>query len=91
MGKFTPERRSATLAALALEGTATVTDELIDLHDRILIKLFATAKNKHQEQFQTQGKAINDQVRLVSQESPVFRPGRVSTLRKAQQDGIYWL
>ena len=66
LGKFTPERRYATLAALALEGTATVTDELIELHDRILIKLFATAKNKHQEQFQTQGKAINDQVRLYS-------------------------
>jgi len=68
LGKFTPERRYATLAALALEGTATVTvtDELIELHDRILIKLFANAKNKHQEQFQTQGKAINDQVRLYS-------------------------
>jgi hypothetical protein len=31
---------------------ATVTDEIIDLHDRILGKLFNAAKNKHQQQFQ---------------------------------------
>lgn len=43
---------------------ATVTDELIDLHNRILGKLFNAAKNKHQRQFQASGKVINDKVRL---------------------------
>lgn len=66
LGKFESERRYATLVALALEGTATVIDEVVDLHDRILVKLFITAKNKHQQQFQKQGKAINDKVRLYS-------------------------
>ncbi len=66
LGKFESERRYATLVALALEGMATVTDELVDLHDRILVKLFSTAKNKHQQQFHQQGKAINDKVRLYS-------------------------
>ncbi|EKD96823.1 MAG: Transposase [uncultured bacterium] len=66
LAKFESERRYATLVALALEGTATVTDEVVDLHDRILVKLFSTAKNKHQQQFQKQGKAINDKVRLYS-------------------------
>ena len=66
LGKFENDRRHATLTALALEGTATLTDEIIDLHDRIMIKLFATAKNKHKQQFQKQGKAINDKVRLFS-------------------------
>ncbi|MFZ2219456.1 MAG: Tn3 family transposase, partial [Rhodoferax sp.] len=42
----------------------TVTDEIIDLHDRILGKLFNAAKNKHQQQFQASGKAINAKVRL---------------------------
>ena len=43
---------------------ATVTDEIIDLHDRILGKLlFNAAKNKHQQQFQA-WKAINAKVRL---------------------------
>ena len=66
LGKFENERRYATLVAVVLESTATVTDELVDLHDRILIKLFSSAKKKHQQQFQKQGKAINDKVRLYS-------------------------
>ncbi len=37
---------------------ATVTDEIIDLHDRILGKLFNAAKHKHQQQFQASGKAL---------------------------------
>ena len=64
LAKFESHRRYATLAALVIEGTATVTDEIIDLHDRILGKLFAAAKNRHQQQFQASGKAINDKVRL---------------------------
>jgi hypothetical protein len=66
LGKFESERRYATLVAQVLEGMATVTDELIDLHDRILIKVFSTAKNKHQQQFHKKGKAINDKIRLYS-------------------------
>jgi TnpA family transposase len=66
LAKFESERRYATLAALALESIATVTDEVIDLHDRILGRLFSTAKHKHREQFHQQGKAINDKVRLYS-------------------------
>ena len=62
--KFEQDRRYATLVALAVEGTATVTDEVIDLHDRIVGTLFNAAKHKHQEQFQTDGKAINDKFRL---------------------------
>ena len=64
LAKFEPQRRYATLVALAIEGMATVTDEIIDLHDRILGKLFNAAKNKHQQQFQSSGKAINAKVRL---------------------------
>jgi TnpA family transposase len=66
LAKFEVKRRYATLVALALEGTATVTDQLIDLHDRILVKMFSTAKHKHHQQFQDKGKAINDKVRLYS-------------------------
>lgn len=65
--KFEPERRYATLVALVLECTATLTDELVDLHDRILMRIFRAAKIKHDEKFQKQGKAINDKVRLYSQ------------------------
>ena len=64
LAKFELQRRYATLVALAIEGMATVIDEIIDLHDRILGKLFNAAKHKHQQQFQASGKAINAKVRL---------------------------
>ncbi|MCU9672258.1 hypothetical protein KSF96_023615, partial [Escherichia coli] len=67
-----------TLAAVVLESTATVIDELADLHDRILVKLFTGAKHKHQQQFQKQGKAINDKVRLYSRIGQVLRDAKES-------------
>jgi len=79
LAKFEAQRRYATLVALAIEGMATVTDEIIDLHDRIIGKLFNAAKNKHQQQFQASGKAINDKVRLY---------GRIGqALLEAKQNG----
>jgi len=76
--KFERERRYATLVALAVEGTATVTDEVIDLHDRIVGKLFNAAKHKHQEQFQADGKAINDKLRLYGQVGQALLEARQS-------------
>jgi hypothetical protein len=79
LAKFEPQRRYATLVALTIEGMATVTDEIIDLHDRILGRLFNAARNRHQEQFQASGKAINDKVRLY---------GRIGqALLEARQSG----
>ena len=79
LAKFEPQRRYATLVTVAIEGMATVTDEIIDLHDRIIGKLFNAAKNKHQQQFQASGKAINDKVRLY---------GRIGqALIEAKQNG----
>ena len=77
--RFERQRRYATLVALAVEGTATITDEVIGLHDRIVGKLFNTAKHKHKEQFQADGKAINEKLRLY---------GRVGqALLAARQNG----
>jgi len=79
LAKFEPQRRYATLVAVAVEGMATVTDEVIDLHDRIIGKLFNTAKHKHQQQFQASGKSINEKVRLY---------GRIGqALLEAKQNG----
>ncbi|MBU6140404.1 MAG: Tn3 family transposase [Proteobacteria bacterium] len=64
LSKLESDRRYATLTALALESMATVTDEIIDLHDRIMARLFSTAKNKHQKKFHESGKAINEKVHL---------------------------
>jgi TnpA family transposase len=59
-----PTRRYATLVAVVLEARATVIDEIVDLHDRIIGALFNRAKRRHEQQFQQSGKAINEKVRL---------------------------
>lgn len=78
LAKFEQARRLATLVVLALEGTATVLDELLDLHDRIVGKVFNAAKNKHQRQFQASGKAINQQVRLFGRVGQALLTARAS-------------
>lgn len=59
-----PTRRYATLVAVVLEARATVIDEIVDLHDRIVGALFNRARRTHEQQFQLSGKAINEKVRL---------------------------
>ena len=66
VGVIEDTRRHATLVALALDGRASVTDEIIDLHDRIMIRLVATAKHKYRERFLSEGREINDKVRLYA-------------------------
>lgn len=74
-----PARRHATLVAIVLETRATIIDELVDWHDRMIGKLFNRAKRSHEERFQQSGKAINEKVHLYS------RIGRV--LLEARHDG----
>lgn len=59
-----PSRRYATIVAILLETRATIIDEIVDMHDRIMGTLFSRAKRSHAEQFQQSGKAVNDKVRL---------------------------
>ena len=40
LAKFEKQRHYATLVSLTIKDIATVTDEIIDLHDRIIGKLF---------------------------------------------------
>ncbi|MBY0545567.1 MAG: Tn3 family transposase [Gammaproteobacteria bacterium] len=79
LSKFEPVRRYATLVTLVLESTATITDEIIDLHDRIIGRLFNVAKNKHHKRFQKSGKDINSKIRIY---------GKIGqALVSAKQDG----
>ena len=86
-GQMTPQhfqdldsaRRYATLVAVLLVARATVIDETIDLHDRIMGALFNKAKRGHEQQFQMSGKEINEKVRLY------WRVG--SALMEARQKG----
>ena len=66
LAKFEAKRRYATLVALVIESKATIIDEIIDLHDRIIGSIFNKAKNKHQQAFVASGKSINEKVELYS-------------------------
>jgi TnpA family transposase len=61
-----PARRYATLVAVLLDTQATVIDQILELNDRFIGKLFADAKRKHAEAFHNHGKAINEKVRMYS-------------------------
>ena len=59
-----PDRRYATLVAVILETKATIIDQIVDLHDRLIGALFNRAKRAHAEQFQQSARAINEKLRL---------------------------
>ncbi|MCL1142447.1 hypothetical protein [Shewanella gaetbuli] len=63
---FEPLRRHATLTAVVLDTRATLIDELIDMHDRIMASKENVARRKHAEQFQSSGKQINEQLKVLS-------------------------
>jgi hypothetical protein len=64
--EYEPDRRHATLVALMIETAATLTDEVLDLHDRLIGSFFTKSKGKYERAFAEQGKAINDKVRLYA-------------------------
>ena len=57
-------RRHATLIAVLLDTEATITDQILDMHDRIVGRMFNEAKRKHEQSFADSGRAINEKVRL---------------------------
>jgi hypothetical protein len=64
---FEVERCHATLVAILLDTQATLIDEILDLHDRMIGSAFAKAKRTYESSFQEAGKAINEKVRLYAQ------------------------
>lgn len=64
--EYEPARRHGTLVALLLETSTTLTDEIFDLHDRLIGSFFTKSKNKYEYTFAEQGRAINDKVRLYA-------------------------
>lgn len=66
LSKFEPARRYATLFAMAVESMATVTDEIIDLHDRIIGRLIRTAQNKQNQQTLASRSTVAAMIRLHS-------------------------
>ena len=66
MRRFDEAQRYALLVALLLETRATLTDEILAMHDRIMGKLFARAKRKHEEAFLESAQTINEKIRIFA-------------------------
>src|SRR5271166_6568725 len=59
-------RRHATLVAVALDLAASLTDQAVDLFDRLIGTMFRKADARHARAFQADGRAINEKVRLYA-------------------------
>lgn len=59
-------RRHATLTAITLDLAASLTDHAIDLFDRLVGAMFRKAEGRHARDFQADGRAINEKVRLYA-------------------------
>src|SRR5467141_616344 len=60
------QRRHATLVAVALDHAASLTDQAINLFDRLIGAMFRKADERHARAFQADGRAINEKVRLYA-------------------------
>jgi len=49
LSKFESIRRYATLAAIAVEARATLIDQIVDLHDRLIGQIFSRAKRTQED------------------------------------------
>ena len=64
--EFEPLRRYATLTALVLELTATLTDEAINRFEHLVGQMFKKSERTHADRFHASGKSINEKVRLYA-------------------------
>src|SRR5271155_2205761 len=60
------QRRHATLVAVALDLAVSLTDQAINLFDRLIGTMFRKADMRHARAFQADGRAINEKVRLYA-------------------------
>lgn len=64
--RFDDAQRYALLIVLLLETRATLTDEVLAMHDKIMGVIFSKAKRKHQVAFAASAKEINEKIRLYA-------------------------
>jgi hypothetical protein len=55
LARFDDPRRHGTLIAVLLEANSTLTDEILDLHDRFVGSIFNKARRRRDEAFQSSG------------------------------------
>jgi hypothetical protein len=70
------QRRHATLVAISVDLSASLTDQAIDLFDRMVGAMFRKAEGRHARAFQADARAINDKVRLFARVGAALITGR---------------
>ncbi|HAT3704387.1 TPA: Tn3 family transposase, partial [Klebsiella oxytoca] len=63
LADFASARRYATMVCVLTEARATIIDEIIELHERILSSMFSQAKRQQAERLQKTGKLIQQKLR----------------------------
>ena len=67
LARMHAERRYAILTAFVAETIASLTDQVLQMHDRMIQQMMRRGEQNHQEAFQRSGRAINDKMRLFAQ------------------------
>jgi TnpA family transposase len=66
LADYERQRRYATLAALSLDLAASLTDQAIEVFDRLIGALFRKTEGRQARAFQADARAINEKVRLFA-------------------------
>ena len=66
VARFERQRRHATLVAITLDYMASLTDQAINLFDRLIGGIFRRAEGQQARAFQIDARAINEKVRLYA-------------------------
>lgn len=66
LARFNERRRYATLMAFLYHTYAALTDQGLEVHDKLIGRLFNRGEHTHKDQFQRDGKMINEKVRLYA-------------------------
>ena len=64
---YEPRRRHAALTAAVLDLISSLTDQAIDLFERLMGTMFRKAEGRYARSFQDDARAINEKVRLYAQ------------------------
>ena len=81
LADFEPNRRRATLMARLLDLSSTLTDELLDMHDRLMVSLLRGGERESALAYQVQGPTVVEQLGQFQQVL-----GAVVLAREQQRD-----
>jgi hypothetical protein len=77
------------MVAILVDTAATITDEILNLHDRLIGSFFTEDKNRYERRFAADGNALNDKVRLYAQVgSALIGAKEAASVRFAAIEGI---